>query len=62
MSFYYLLESCDNSSVRVNAQFQTQQQTFQTYKIYGLAPGQGVGDCWKVAGLASSGQFVYLIN
>ena len=59
MSFYYLLESCDNSSVRVNAQFQTQQQTFQTYKIYGLAPGQGVGDCWKVAGLASSGQFVY---
>ena len=58
MSFYYQLQSCDNSSVIVDAQFQTQQTMNQVYLIYGLASGQGVGNCWKVYGLANSGQFV----
>ena len=58
MSFYYRLQSCDNSSVFADASFTTQQSINHTYQIYGLAPGQGVGNCWKVYGVASSGQFI----
>ena len=59
MSFYYRLQSCDDSNVFVDASFQTQQTANHVFLIYGLAPGQGVGNCWRVYGTANSGQFVY---
>ena len=59
MSFYYRLQSCDDSNVFVDASFQTQQTANHVFLIYGLAPGQGVGNCWRIYGTASSGQFVY---
>ncbi len=59
MAFYYQLQSCDNASVIVDAQFQAQQTFNYVFLIYGLAPGQGVGNCWRVYGTANSGQFVY---
>ena len=59
MAFYYQLQSCDNSSVLVDVEFQSQATVNNVYLIYGLAPGQGVGNCWRVYGFANNGQFVY---